>query len=124
MNKFSFELSFVISKVFVADFEHVFVCWGRYRITIAVLRIIINLTLQTKPYSKSTTETLNKMLNLLRVNSRDRVSLLTYCLCLRLCLSVFLVYYEHVFVMFFYDVFIVYFKKISHALIYLFCYHL
>ena len=39
-NMFSFELSFVISKVFVADFEHVFNCWGKNRIAIAVLRII------------------------------------------------------------------------------------
>ena len=39
-NRFSFKLSSVISKVFVGDFEHVFVCEGRYRITIAVLRII------------------------------------------------------------------------------------
>ena len=60
MNKFSFELSSVISDVFVADFEHVFVCWGRYRITITVLRII------EKPYPanqsllKSTTETLKQ----------------------------------------------------------------
>ena len=28
---FSFGLSSVISKVFVADFEHVFVCWESYR---------------------------------------------------------------------------------------------
>ena len=33
---FSFGLSSVISKVFSADFEHVFICWERYRI-IAVL---------------------------------------------------------------------------------------
>ena len=31
MKKFSFELSSVISEIFVADFEHVFVCWERYR---------------------------------------------------------------------------------------------
>ena len=36
----SFGLSFVISKVSVADFEHVFVCWGRYRIIIVFLRIL------------------------------------------------------------------------------------
>ena len=41
---FSFELSSIIFKVFFADFEHVFVCWGRYRVTVAVLRII------EKPY--------------------------------------------------------------------------
>ena len=59
MNKFSFELFSVIS-VFVADFEHVFVCWGRYRITIAVLRIIEKPYPANKPYSKSTTETLKQ----------------------------------------------------------------
>ena len=41
---FSFGLSSVISNVFVADFEQMFVCWGRYRTTIAVLQII------EKPY--------------------------------------------------------------------------
>ena len=77
LNMFSFELSSVISKVFVADFEHVFFWWGRYRITIAVLRIIEKLY----PANKS----------LLKVNnrnpktrceicySRDCVSLLTTC---------------------------------------------
>ena len=40
LNKFLFELSSVISSVFVAVFEHVFVCWRRYRITIFVLQII------------------------------------------------------------------------------------
>ena len=79
LNMFSFELSSVISKVFVADFEHVFVCWGKYRITIAVLPIIQ----KTYPTNKS----------LLIVNSRnpkarceiwvkltrDCISLLTTC---------------------------------------------
>ena len=37
LNMFSFELSSVISVVFIADFDHVFVCWGRYRITIPVI---------------------------------------------------------------------------------------
>ena len=41
---FSFELSSIIFQGFFADFEHVFVCWGRYRVTITVLRII------EKPY--------------------------------------------------------------------------
>ena len=57
LNKFSCELSSVISKVFVADFEHLFVCSGNYRITIAVLRII------EKPYRA------NK--SLLKVNNRN-----------------------------------------------------
>ena len=53
-----FELSSVISKVLVSDFEHVFVCWwGRYRITIAVLRII------EKPYPANN--------SLLKVNNRN-----------------------------------------------------
>ena len=34
---FSFGLSSVIFRISVADFEHVFVCWERYRITIVVL---------------------------------------------------------------------------------------
>ena len=54
LNKFSFELSSVISKVFITDFEHAFVC---YKINIAVLQII------EKPY------TANKAL--LKVNKRN-----------------------------------------------------
>ena len=52
---FSFELFSVISKAFVDDFEHVFICWGRYRITTAILR--------EKPYPA------NKFL--LKVNNRN-----------------------------------------------------
>ena len=37
---FSFGLSFVIFKVFVADFEHVFVCWKRYRTKTIVVLIL------------------------------------------------------------------------------------
>ena len=37
LDMFLFELSSVISKVSIADFEHVFVRWGRYRITTAIL---------------------------------------------------------------------------------------
>ena len=44
MDIFLFELSSVISKVSVGDFEHVFVRWERYRITIVVLRVF------DKPY--------------------------------------------------------------------------
>ena len=53
------------SRVFVADFEHVFVYWGKYRITTAVLRIT------GEPYLP------NK--SLLKINSQDCVSLLTNC---------------------------------------------
>ena len=52
----SFGLSSAISKVSVADFEHVFVCWEKYRITIAVLQIL-EIPNPTNKYSKSTTET-------------------------------------------------------------------
>ena len=37
LNMFSFRLSSVISKVSIADFEHVFAFWERYRIAIGVL---------------------------------------------------------------------------------------
>ena len=53
------------SRVFVADFEHVFFYWEKYRITTAVLRII------GKPYPR------NK--SLLKINSQDCVSLLANC---------------------------------------------
>ena len=46
---FSFGLSSVISKVFVVDFEHVFVCWKRYRTKPIV---VLNLAHQTSTYSK------------------------------------------------------------------------
>ena len=82
---FSFGLSSVISKVFVADFEHMFFCWKRYSTkTIAVL-ILKYLAQQTNTYSKSAAETL-------KASSRDCASLLTAC-------SMFSgIYYEHVFV--------------------------
>ena len=60
MNKFSFELSSVISKVLVAEFDHVSVCWERYRINIPVPRIIETLTQETNPYSKLETGTLKQ----------------------------------------------------------------
>ena len=59
MNKFSFGLSSAIFKVFVADFEHVFVCWERYGMTIVVLRILEIPYLANK-YSKSTREPLKQ----------------------------------------------------------------
>ena len=48
---FSFGLSSVISKVFVADFEHVFVCWKRYRAKAIVVLILKNRAQQTNAYS-------------------------------------------------------------------------
>ena len=49
---FSLGSSYVISKVFVADFDRVFVCWKRYRTkTIAVL-ILKYYAQQTNTYSK------------------------------------------------------------------------
>ena len=48
---FSFGLSFVISKAFVADFEHVFIYWKRYRTKAIVVLILKYLTQQTNTYS-------------------------------------------------------------------------
>ena len=56
---FSFRLSSVISKVSIADFEHVFAFWERYRIAIGVLWIL-EIPYPTNKYSKSTTETLRQ----------------------------------------------------------------
>ena len=53
---FSFVLSSVISKVFVADFEHAFVCWKRYRIKIIVL-LTLKFSQQTDNCSKLAAET-------------------------------------------------------------------
>ena len=65
---FSFGLSSVISKVFVADFEYVFFCWKRYSTkTIVILNLKI-LAQQTNTYSKSAAETL-------KANCRDCASL-------------------------------------------------
>ena len=77
---FLFGLSSVIFKVSVAGFEHVFICWERYfriRITIAIVLIVKYLTQKTNTYSKSATETPQKMWDLLKINSRDCVSLLS-----------------------------------------------
>ena len=59
---FAFGLSSsVLSKVSIADFEHVFVCWEICGITIAVVLILKYLTQQTtNTYSKSATETLKR----------------------------------------------------------------
>ena len=55
---FSFRLSSVISKVFVADFEHVFVCWKRYRTKTIVVLILKYIGRQKSTYSMSPVETL------------------------------------------------------------------
>ena len=52
---FSSGLSSVISKVFVAEFRHVFVCWE-----IVVAAILKYFTQQTNNYSKSATEALKQ----------------------------------------------------------------
>ena len=67
---FSFGSSFVISKVFVTDFEHVFVCWKRYSTKTIVILTLKYLAQQTNTYSKSVGETL-------KANSGDCASLLT-----------------------------------------------
>ena len=53
---FSFGLPSVISKVFVADFEHVFVCWKRYRTKTIGDLILKYLAQQTNSYSESAAE--------------------------------------------------------------------
>ena len=95
---FSFGLSSVISKVFVADFEHVFVCWKRYSTKTIVVLILKYLAQQTNTYSKSAAETL-------KANCRDCASLWTTCSMSKTLFKCFLVYYEHVFV--YCDVFVV-----------------
>ena len=57
---FSFGLYSVISKVFVADFEHVFVYWKRYRTKTTVVLILKYLAQQTNTYSKSAAEFLKQ----------------------------------------------------------------
>ena len=88
---FYFGLSSVISKVFVADFEHVIVCWERYSTKTIVILILKHLVQQTNTYSKSAVETL-------KANSRDCASLLTTCSMSKTLFECFLGYYEHVFV--------------------------
>ena len=88
---FSFGLSSVISKVFVADFEHVIVCWERYSTKTIVILILKYLVQQTNTYSKSAAETL-------KANSRDCASLLTTCSMSKTLFKCFLVFCEHVFV--------------------------
>ena len=75
---FSFGLSYVISRVSIAEFEHVFVCWERYRITVVALRIL-EISYPANKYSKSTIETLKQDKKSVKSNSTDCVSLLTIC---------------------------------------------
>ena len=106
---FSFGLSSFISKVFVADFEHVFVCWKRYSTKTIVILILKYLAQQTSTYSMSAVETL-------KANSRDCASLLTTCSMSKTLFKCFLVYYGvQCFCSydFFCEVFIVNFKQIS-----------
>ena len=49
-NMFSVGLPSVISKVFAADFEHVFVCWKRYSTKTIVVLILKYLAQQTNLY--------------------------------------------------------------------------
>ena len=109
-------LSSVISKVFVADFDHELLCWKRYSTKIIVVLILKYPAQQTNTYSNSATKNLKQ-------NVKSVIALLYSQLvtCLRLCSSVFLVYHEHVFVycdvfvftIFFFSVFIVNFKQMS-----------
>ena len=55
---FPFGLLSVISKDFVAAFEHVFFCWKRYSTKTIVALTLKKLAQQTNIYSNSTAETL------------------------------------------------------------------
>ena len=57
---FSFGLSSVMSEVFVADSEHVFVWWKRYRTKTIVVLILKYLAWQTSIYLKSAVEALKE----------------------------------------------------------------
>ena len=60
LNMFSFGLLSVCSKVFVTDFEHVFVCWKRYSTKTIVVLILKYLAKETNTYSKPAAETLKQ----------------------------------------------------------------
>ena len=60
LNMFSFGLLSVVSKVFVTDFEHVFVCWKRYSTKTIVVLILKYLAKETNTYSKPAAETLKQ----------------------------------------------------------------
>ena len=85
---FSFGLLSVVSKVFVADFEHVFVYWKRYSTKTIVVLITKYFAQQTNTYSKSAVETL-------KANGKID-SLLTTCSMSKTLFKYFLVYYEHI----------------------------
>ena len=57
---FSFGLSPVICKVFVADSEHVFVCWKRYSTEFIADLILKYLAQQTNTFPKSAAEALKQ----------------------------------------------------------------
>ena len=57
---FSFGLLSVVSKAFVTDFEHVFVCWKRYSTKTIVVLILKYLAKETNTYSKPAAETLKQ----------------------------------------------------------------
>ena len=48
------------SKIFVADFEHMSVCWKGYRTKAAVVLILKYLTQQSSTYSKPEVESLKQ----------------------------------------------------------------
>ena len=52
LNMFSVGLPSVISNVFVADFEHVFVCWKRYSTKTIVVLMLKYLAQEANTYSK------------------------------------------------------------------------
>ena len=89
--KFSFGLSSVISKVFIASFSTCFFCWKRYSTKTIVVLILKYLAEQTSTYSKPAAETR-------KANSRDCASLLTTWRMSKTWFKCFLLYYERVFV--------------------------
>ena len=88
---FSFGLTSVISKVFVATLSMCFFCWKKHSTKTIVVLILKYVAQQTNTYSKSAAVTL-------KPNSRDCASLLTTCSLSKTLFKCFLVYYEHIFV--------------------------
>ena len=107
---FSFGLSSVISKVFVVDFEQVFVSWKRYRTKPIVVLILKYLAQQTSTYSKSAVETLKEDVKSAKIQQHRLRFLLTTCNMAKTC-SCFLVYYKHGFVYCFAFVFTIFFFR-------------
>ena len=113
---FSFGLSSVISKVFVADFEHVFFCWKRHSTKAILVLILKYFAQQTNSYSNSAVETL-------RANSRDCTSLLITCSmsktlfkCFWCAMNMPLFTAMFLLLRFLFDVFIVNLEQISHLI--------